>query len=108
LVTPPKTETCVVAERALDVARKREKFSGERVPRMERLYADRAISFEELDSARRAHEGDVDEVAKRGADLALVKTGVPPDRIAAERAKLEDPVQEKATLGGQVQGHEKR
>jgi putative peptide zinc metalloprotease protein len=75
---------------------------------MERLYADRAISFEELDTARREHEVDLDEVAKRAADLALVKTGVPPDRIAAERAKLDALVQEKATLVGKVQRTEMR
>ena len=104
----PKKEEVVVGERALDVARKREKFSGERVPRMERLYADRAISFEELDAARREHEVDLDEMAKRAADLALVKTGVAPDRIAAERAKLEALEQEKATLVGKVQRTELR
>ena len=108
LETRPKKEEIVVAERALDVAKKREKFSGEKVPRMERLYADRAISFEELDTARREHEVDLDEVAKRAANLALVKTGVPPDRIAAERAKLDALVQEKATLVGKVQRTEMR
>jgi putative peptide zinc metalloprotease protein len=104
----PKKEEVVVAERALEVARKREKFSSERVPRMERLYADRAISFEELDAARREHEVDAEETAKRAADLALVKTGVPPDRISAERAKLDALVQEKATLVGKVQRTELR
>jgi putative peptide zinc metalloprotease protein len=108
LESRPKKEEVAVAQRALDVARKREKFSGERVPRMERLYADRAISFEELDAARREHEVDVEETAKRAADLALVKSGVAPDRIAAERAKLDALVQEKATLVGKVQRTELR
>ena len=98
----PKKEEVAVAERALDVARKREKFSRERVPRMERLYKDRTISFEEYDSARREFEVDVDEVAKREADLALVKTGVTPDKIAAEKAKLDSLVEERATLSGKV------
>src|SRR4029078_8748617 len=91
LETRPKKEEIVVAQRALDGARKREKirgervrardvprkrdrFSGERVPRMERLYADRAISFEELDAARREHEVDLDEVAKRTAHPARGET----------------------------------
>ena len=99
----PKKEEVMVAERALDVARKREKFSRERVPRMERLYKDRAISFEEYDAARRDCEVDVDEVAKRAADLALVKTGVTPDKIAAEKAKLDSLVEERATLSGKVE-----
>ena len=96
LQSRPKKEEVTVAERALDVARKREKFSRDRVPRLERLYADRTISFEELDAARREHEVDADEVAKREADLALVKVGVTPDRIAAEKAKLDALVEQRA------------
>ena len=99
----PKKEEVAVAERALDVAKKREQFSRERVPRMERLYKDRAISFEEYDAARRDWEVDVDEVSKRAADLALVKTGVTPDKIAAEKAKLDSLVEERATLNGKVE-----
>jgi putative peptide zinc metalloprotease protein len=99
----PKKEEVIVAERALDVAKKQEKFSRERVPRMERLYKDRAISFEEYDASRRDWEVDVDEVAKRAADLALVKTGVTPDKIAAEKAKLDSLVEERATLNGKVE-----
>ena len=98
----PKKEEVVVSERALDVARKREQFSRDRVPRMERLYKDRAISFEEYDTARRDHEVDVDEVAKRAADLALVKVGTTPDKIAAEKARLDSLVEERATLNGKV------
>jgi putative peptide zinc metalloprotease protein len=70
LKAKPKKEEVMVAERALDVAKKRAQYSGERVPRMERLYKDRAISFEEYDSARRDAEVEADEVAKRAADLA--------------------------------------
>ena len=99
----PKKEEVIVAERALDVAKKREKFSRERVPRMERLYKDRAISFEEYEAARRDWEVDVDEVAKRAADLALVKTGVTPDKLAAEKAKLDSLIEERATLNGKVE-----
>ncbi len=98
----PKKEEVLVVERALDVARKREQFSRDRVPRMERLYKDRAISFEEYDTAKRDHEVDVDEVAKRAADLALIKVGATPDKIAAEQAKLESLVEERATLNGKV------
>ena len=98
----PKKEEVNVSERALDVARKREQFSRDRAPRMERLYKDRTISFEEYDAARRDHEVDVDEVAKRAADLALVKVGVTPDKIAAEKAKLDSLVEERSTLSGKV------
>ena len=102
LKAKPKKEEVMVAERALDVAKKRAQYSGERVPRMERLYKDRAISFEEYDVARRDAEVDADEVAKRAADLALVKTGTTPDKIAAEKAKLDSLIEERTTLSGRV------
>ena len=102
LKAKPKKEEVAVVERALDVARKRAQYSGERVPRMERLYKDRAISFEEYDVARRDAEVDADEVAKRAADLALVKTGTTPDKIAAEKARLDSLIEERTTLSGRV------
>jgi putative peptide zinc metalloprotease protein len=42
-------------------------------------------------------------VAKRAADLALVKTGVTPDKIAAEKAKLDSLIEERAMLNGKVE-----
>ena len=98
----PKKEEVVVAERALQVAVRRESFSGAKVPRLEQLYKDRTISFEELETVRRDHELDQEEVSKRRADLALVKIGVTPQRIAAEKAKLDSLVEERATLSGKV------
>ena len=103
LKAKPKKEEVMVAEKALDVAKKREQFSRERVPRMERLYKDRTISFEEYDAARREHEVERDEVAKRAADLALVKTGTTPDKIVAEKARLDSLVEERAMLNGKVE-----
>lgn len=98
----PKKEEVAVAERALQVAKRREVFSGAKVPRLERLYNDQTISFEELDSARRDHEVDQEEILKRQADLALVKVGVTPEHIAAEKAKLDALTEERATLAGKV------
>jgi len=98
----PKKEEVFVAESALKVAKRRETFSGAKVPRLERLYKDQTISFEELDAARRDHEVDQEEVFKRQADLALVKVGVTPEHIAAEKAKLEALTEERATLIGKV------
>ena len=103
LKAKPKKEEVMVAEKALDIAKKREQFSRERVPRMERLYKDRTISFEEYDAARREHEVERDEVAKRAADLALVKTGTTPDKIAAEKARLASLVEERAMLNSKVE-----
>jgi putative peptide zinc metalloprotease protein len=98
----PKKEEVMVAQRALQVAKRRESFSGAKVPRLGQLYKDRTISFEELETARREHEVDQEEVSKREADLALVKVGVTPQHIAAEKAKLDALTEERATLVGKV------
>ena len=98
----PKKEEIVVAERDLDTARKRAQFSAGRVPRFERLYRDKTISFEEYDNARKEAEVDVQEVAQREALLSLVKTGTPPDKIAAEQAKLQALAEQRAEVAGRV------
>ncbi|MFO1270176.1 MAG: efflux RND transporter periplasmic adaptor subunit [Rubrivivax sp.] len=98
----PKKEEIAVAVRELEMAQKRAQFSGEKVPRLKRLYDDRTISFEEYETARREHEVDLREVATRQAQVALVKTGTPPDRIAAEEAKLVALGQQRAELEGKA------
>ena len=98
----PKPEEVVVAQRELETAQKRSQFSTAKVPRYERLYKERAISFEELDAARKEAEVDVREVAQRAAALALVKTGTPKDRIAAEEAKLAALGQQRAEVEGRA------
>lgn len=98
----PKKEEVEVAQRELEVAQQRARFSGERVPRYQKLYGDHAISFEELDNARKEAEVDQRDVAARAAQLALVKTGTPPDRLAAEEAKLVSLVQQRAEVEGRA------
>jgi putative peptide zinc metalloprotease protein len=98
----PKREEVTVVQRELETAQQRAKFSADRVPRYERLYRDRTISFEEFDTARREAEVDQREVAQREAALALVKTGTPPDRIAAEQAQLEGLKSQRAEVEGRA------
>jgi putative peptide zinc metalloprotease protein len=84
----PKPEEVKVAIQQLEVARSHVPFSREKVPRLEKLYADGAVTFEELDSARKAYAVDLMQVSEKEANLALVKTGPTAEHIATEEAKL--------------------
>lgn len=84
----PKPEEVKLAQQVLEVARTREAFSREKVPRLEKLYQSGAVTFEELDSARKDHSTDLTQVAEKQAALDLVKVGATPDQIAAAEAKL--------------------
>lgn len=84
----PKPEEVQLAERELEVAKKQLQYSREKVPRYEKLYADRSIAFDELDAARRARDVDLTQVDQKQAALDLVKAGVTKEQIAAAEAKL--------------------
>jgi putative peptide zinc metalloprotease protein len=84
----PKPEEVRVAQQALDAARTSARYSREKVPRVEKLYRSGAMSFEELDSARKQRDNDAMDVLERVADLQLVKAGSTADQIAAAEAKL--------------------
>ncbi|MCD0417977.1 efflux RND transporter periplasmic adaptor subunit [Rubrivivax sp. JA1024] len=102
LKSRPRKEEVALAQSELEIARQRARFSGERVPRLERMHQERTISFEELDSARKEAEVDRRELAQREAALALVRAGTPPDRIAAEEATLQSLVQQRAEVEGRA------
>jgi putative peptide zinc metalloprotease protein len=103
LKTRPKPEEVRLAERELDVAQERARFSGDRVPRYRKLLDDRVISFEEFETARREAEVDAQEVAKQQAHLELVKVGVTAEHIAAEEAKLRAFIEERNEVAGREQ-----
>ncbi|MBZ0157487.1 MAG: efflux RND transporter periplasmic adaptor subunit [Alphaproteobacteria bacterium] len=84
----PRPEEVLLAERALEVQVTRERYSREKLTRLEKLYKEKTISFEELDAQRREHEVDRMQVEEKSANLALIKAGVTPDQIAAAEAKL--------------------
>jgi putative peptide zinc metalloprotease protein len=88
LKTLPKPEEVKVAMQQLEVARSHVPFSREKVPRLEKLYNEGAVTFEELDSARKAYAVDLMQVSEKEASLALVKTGPTAEHIATEEAKL--------------------
>jgi putative peptide zinc metalloprotease protein len=98
----PKPEEIILSQRELEVTQKRSQFSSDRVPRYTQLYQDRAISFEELEAARKERDVDLRDIATREAALALVKTGTPPDIIAAAIAKLKALTEERGLLDGKA------
>jgi putative peptide zinc metalloprotease protein len=88
LKSRPKPEEVKLAQQALEVARTSERFSRDKVPRLDKMYNAGAVSFEELDAARKDHQTDLMQVAEKQAALELAKTGSTPDQIAAAQAKL--------------------
>ena len=83
--------------------RARETFSREKVPRLEKLNQVGAVSFEELDNARKEHSSDVQQVAQRQAELALVKAPITTDQIAAAQAKLVSLQEERASYESKIE-----
>jgi len=102
LKTLPRPEDVKVAEQKLALERARETFSRDKVPRLENLHQVGAVSFEELDAARKEHSSDVQQVAQRQAELALVKAPITADQIAAAQAKLVSLQEERASYEGKI------
>ncbi|GAX59669.1 membrane-fusion protein [Candidatus Scalindua japonica] len=88
LKSRPKPEEIQLAESALEVECSRYKFSSAKVKRLEELYEEHTISFEELDEVRREADVDLKRVEEKRANLELIKSGAAPDQIAAAEAKL--------------------
>jgi putative peptide zinc metalloprotease protein len=103
LKTLPRPEEVKLAQEQLEVQRTRESFSREKVPRLEKMYKAGAVSFEEYDSARKDHLTDVQQVAEKVAELALVKAPVTADQIKAAEAKLASLQQELASYDAKLE-----
>ncbi len=89
LKSRPRPEEVELAESNLRTEQTRAQFSKEELARKETLYADKTVSFEDLQDARREHELDVKRVAEKRASLELIKAGAMPDEITAAEAKLQ-------------------
>ncbi|HWG10212.1 MAG TPA: efflux RND transporter periplasmic adaptor subunit [Rhodanobacteraceae bacterium] len=98
----PKPEEVKVAEQNLQVAQTAAKYSAEKVPRLQSLYAQGAVAFEDLQTAKQEADTDASEVLEKQAALALAKTGPTPDEIAAAEAKLASLVADKALYEGKL------
>ncbi|MBE2244216.1 MAG: HlyD family efflux transporter periplasmic adaptor subunit [Burkholderiaceae bacterium] len=103
LETLPRPEEVKLAEQDLELQRTREAFSREKVPRLEKMYKVGAVSFEEYDAARKDHMTDVQQVAQKQAQLALVKAPVTPSQIEAAEAKLASLKEERATYEAKLE-----
>ncbi len=89
LMTLPKPEAVQLAETQLQIAREREPYSRAKVERLLPLWKAGAVTQEEYETNVKEHAVDVQQVAEKIANLALVKTGPTADEIAAAQAKLD-------------------
>lgn len=89
LKSRPKPEEIELAKRALEVEETRAAFSKEKLKRLEKLYKDKTISFEELEDQRREHEVNLKQVREARARLQLIKAGATREEIAAAESKLQ-------------------
>lgn len=85
----PKPEAVKLAQAELDVARAHEPFSRAKAERLLPLWKAGAVTQEEYESSVKEHEVDVQDVAEKEANLALVKTGPTPEEIAAAESKVQ-------------------
>ena len=88
LKSKPRPEEVLLATRALEVEKTRLSFSQAKVTRLEKLYSERATSFEELEDARRVYRVDLDQVEEKQANLKLVELGASKDQVSAAEAKF--------------------
>jgi putative peptide zinc metalloprotease protein len=89
LKAKPKPEEVQLAQTALDTQETQVQFSKGKAERLEVLYKEGVVSFEELDDARRKYQVDLDQISEKRANLELVKSGATPDELAAAEAKLQ-------------------
>lgn len=103
LKTLPRPQEVRLAEQELEVQRTREAFSREKAPRLEKMYRAGAVSFEEYDAARKDHMTDLQQVAQKEAELALVKAPVTASQIEAAEAKLASLKEERGTYEAKLE-----
>ncbi|MCK7501601.1 MAG: efflux RND transporter periplasmic adaptor subunit [Comamonadaceae bacterium] len=99
----PKPQEVALATQVLQLARTREAYSRGKVPRLEKLHAAGAVTFEELDAARKDHETDLMQVAEKQAALDLVKVGATREEVAAAEARLASLGEERAAWAAKVE-----
>ncbi len=88
LKSRPRQEEVELARRALKVEKIRAQFSKSKLSRLEKLYRENTISYEDFDEAQRESEVDFSQVDEKNAFLELAKLGAPSDQILAAEAKL--------------------
>ncbi len=88
LKTLPKPESVQLATTELQVAREHEPYSRAKAERLRPLWQAGAVTYEEYQSIVKEHAVDVEQVAEKEANLALVKVGPTAEEIAAAESKL--------------------
>lgn len=85
----PRREEVQLAEQLLITVETEERFSREKLQRLDELYKEKSISLEELEEVRKEHAIAYDRMQEKRANLELVKSGASPEQIAAAEAKLQ-------------------
>lgn len=102
LKSRPRAEEVEVASRALRVQQTRASFSRAKLERIQGMYKDGAIAFEEYEAARREAGIEQAQVEQLQAELDLVKAGAKPDEIVAAEARLKSIVEERDAYADNV------
>jgi len=95
LKSRPKREEVKLAQNLLNIELTRAKFSGAKLKRINDLYKQAAVSFEELDSIAREHQVNLNQVDEKRAALELLKSGATKNQIDAAQAKLASLIEER-------------
>jgi putative peptide zinc metalloprotease protein len=84
----PRPEEVALAESDLRTEETRVQFSKDKLGRWEKLFAQKSISLEELETVRREYQIDSGRAEEKRANLELIKSGATAEQIAAAEAKL--------------------
>ncbi len=95
LKSRPKPEEVKLAQNLLNIELTRAKFSGAKLKRIDNLYKQAAVSFEELDSIAREHQVNLNQVDEKRAALELLQSGATKNQIDAAQAKLASLIEER-------------
>ena len=98
----PKPEEVALAKTALVVAQTREEFSKSKLTRIEDLYNEGAVSFEEFAALQREHSVDLNQVAERKAALDLVMAGATSYEIEAAQSKWQSLKEEQKSFKDKI------
>ena len=85
----PKLEEVAAAEQAVQTARTKVEYSGPRARRFEGLYKEKLVSDQDLETARRQRDVDLQELRQAQANLVLTKSGTRRESIQAMESEID-------------------
>jgi putative peptide zinc metalloprotease protein len=88
LKSQPRSEELQLALSELETQKTRTDFSKAKAERLQKLYLQGTVSFEDLEEARKEYEVDNKRILEKTLNYQLIKAGAPADEIKAAEAKL--------------------